>query len=145
MSSVFLPRYPEPRKVPTNPRWCPYAKGNQCEDQTLRSSNSVESHVPSPRVIGVRIQLLLDAPRRLHYRDSGQNVVCLVASGTRWRPCHKRGWHGLALVEKANSRGWRRYFYRGIQNHARSRLILVGAPTQRITHMRAKHYGRVTL
>jgi hypothetical protein len=31
----------------------------------------------------------------------------------------------------ANSRGWRWYFYRGIQNHARSRLILVGAPTQR--------------
>jgi hypothetical protein len=30
-----------------------------------------------------------------------------------------------------NSRGWRRYFYRGIRNHARSRLILIGAPTQR--------------
>jgi hypothetical protein len=30
-----------------------------------------------------------------------------------------------------NSRGWRRYFYRCIQNRIRSRLILVGAPTQR--------------
>jgi hypothetical protein len=31
------------------------------------------------------------------------------------------------LLEKANSRRCRRYFYRGIRNHARSRLILVGA------------------
>jgi hypothetical protein len=37
----------------------------------------------------------------------------------------------------ANSRGWRQYFYQGIQNHARSRLILVGAPTQRKAHARA--------
>jgi hypothetical protein len=44
----------------------------------------------------------------------------------------------------ATSRGWRRYFYRGIQNHARSQLILVGAPTQREAHARAKHLGRVT-
>jgi hypothetical protein len=35
-------------------------------------------------------------------------------------------------------------FYRGIWNHARSRLILVGAPTQREAHARAKHLGRVT-
>jgi hypothetical protein len=26
-----LPRYLELRKVPTNPRWCPYAKGSLCE------------------------------------------------------------------------------------------------------------------
>jgi hypothetical protein len=31
-------------------------------------------------------------------------------------------------VEKENSRGCRRYFYRVIQNRARSQLILVGAP-----------------
>ena len=31
----------------------------------------------------------------------------------------------------ANSRGRRRYFYRGIRNHARFRLILVGAPMQK--------------
>jgi hypothetical protein len=43
-----------------------------------------------------------------------------------------------------NSRGWRRYFYRGIRNHAKTRLILVGAPTQREAHARAKHHGRVT-
>jgi hypothetical protein len=38
----------------------------------------------------------------------------------------------------ANSRGWRKYFYRGIRNRARSRLILVSAPTQREAHARAK-------
>jgi hypothetical protein len=35
-------------------------------------------------------------------------------------------------------------FYQGIRNHARFRLILVGAPTQRVAHARAKHLGRVT-
>jgi hypothetical protein len=45
--SVFLPRYPEPHKVSTNPRWCPYAKGSPREGQAPRSSNSVESHGPS--------------------------------------------------------------------------------------------------
>jgi hypothetical protein len=35
-------------------------------------------------------------------------------------------------------------FYRGIRNKARSRLILIGAPTQREAHARAKHHGRVT-
>jgi hypothetical protein len=48
----FLPRYPESRKVLTNPRWCPYAKGYPCEGQAPRSSNSVESHGPSPRASG---------------------------------------------------------------------------------------------
>jgi hypothetical protein len=52
MSSVLLPRYPEPRKVPTNPRWCPYAKGSSYEGQAPRSSNSVESRGPSPRASG---------------------------------------------------------------------------------------------
>jgi hypothetical protein len=52
MTPVFLPRYPEPRKVPTNPRWCPYAKGSPREGQAPRSSNSVESHRPSPRASG---------------------------------------------------------------------------------------------
>jgi hypothetical protein len=52
MTPVFLPRYPEPRKVLTNPRWCPYAKGSPREDQAPRSSNSVESRGPSPRTSG---------------------------------------------------------------------------------------------
>jgi hypothetical protein len=52
MTPIFLPRYPEPRKVLTNPRWCPYAKGGPREGQAPRSSNSVESHGPSPRASG---------------------------------------------------------------------------------------------
>jgi hypothetical protein len=52
MTPVFLPRYPEPRKVPTNPRWCLYTKGSPCEGQAPRSSNSVESRGPSPRASG---------------------------------------------------------------------------------------------
>jgi hypothetical protein len=52
MTPVFLPRYPEPRKVPTNPDWCPYAKGSPREGQAPRSSNSVESRGPSPRTSG---------------------------------------------------------------------------------------------
>jgi hypothetical protein len=52
MTPVFLPRYPEPHKVPTNPRWCPYAKGIPREGQAPRSSNSVESRGPSPRASG---------------------------------------------------------------------------------------------
>jgi hypothetical protein len=52
MTSVFLPRYLEPRKVLTNPRWCPHAKGSPREGQAPRSSNTVESHGPSPRASG---------------------------------------------------------------------------------------------
>jgi hypothetical protein len=52
MMPVFLPRYLEPCKVPTNPRWCLYTKGSPCEGQAPRSSNSVESRGPSPRASG---------------------------------------------------------------------------------------------
>jgi hypothetical protein len=52
MTPVFLPRYPEPCKVPTNPRWCPYAKGSPREGQAHWSSNSVESSGPSPCASG---------------------------------------------------------------------------------------------
>jgi hypothetical protein len=52
MTLVFLPRYPEPRKVLTNPRWCLYAKGSPHEDQAPRLSNSIESHEPSPCASG---------------------------------------------------------------------------------------------
>jgi hypothetical protein len=52
MTPIFLSRYLEPRKVPTNPRWCPYAKGSPCEGQAPRSSKSIESHGPSPRASG---------------------------------------------------------------------------------------------
>jgi hypothetical protein len=76
MTSVFLLRYPEPRKVPTNPRWCPYAKGSPREGQAPRSSNSVESHGPSPRASGAPLPAplgrslpspLSSGPRSLRY------------------------------------------------------------------------------
>jgi hypothetical protein len=49
---VFLPRYPEPRKVSSNPRWCPYAKRTPHEGQAPRLSNFVQSHKSSPRASG---------------------------------------------------------------------------------------------
>jgi hypothetical protein len=52
MMLVFLPRYLEPHKVPTNPRWCPYVKGSPREGQALRSSNSVERRGSFPRASG---------------------------------------------------------------------------------------------
>jgi hypothetical protein len=52
MTPVFLPRYPDPRKVHTNSRWCPYTKGSPRDGQAPRSSNSVESRGPSPRASG---------------------------------------------------------------------------------------------
>jgi hypothetical protein len=55
MTLVFLPSYPKPRKVPTNPRWCPYAKGSPREGQAPWSSNSVESRGPSPRASGASL------------------------------------------------------------------------------------------
>jgi hypothetical protein len=60
MKPVFLPRYPEPRKVPTNPRWCPYAKGSPREGQAPRSSNSVESREPSPCASGAPLPAPLE-------------------------------------------------------------------------------------
>jgi hypothetical protein len=60
MTLVFLPRYPEPRKVPTNPCWCPYAKGSPREGQAPRSSNSVESRGPSPRTSGAPLPAPLE-------------------------------------------------------------------------------------
>jgi hypothetical protein len=52
MTPIFLSRYPEPRKVPTNPRWCPYAKGSPREGQAPWLSDSEESRGPSPRASG---------------------------------------------------------------------------------------------
>lgn len=45
----------------------------------------------------------------------------------------------------ANSRGIRRYFYRGIRNHKRSRLILVGAPIVTPQVSISRYVGRFTL
>jgi hypothetical protein len=55
MTPKFLPRYPEPRKVPTNPRWCPYVKGSPREGQAPRSSKSIESREYSPHASGATL------------------------------------------------------------------------------------------
>jgi hypothetical protein len=60
MTPIFLPRYPEPRKVPTNPCWFPYAKGSPREGQAPRSSNSVESRGPSPHASGAPLSAPLE-------------------------------------------------------------------------------------
>jgi hypothetical protein len=59
MTPVFLPRYLEPRKVPTNPHWCPYAKGSPREGQAPRSSNFIESRGPSPHASGAPLLIPL--------------------------------------------------------------------------------------
>jgi hypothetical protein len=52
MTPVFLPRDLEPHKVPTNPRWCPYAKGSPREGQAPQLCISIEGRGPSPRTSG---------------------------------------------------------------------------------------------
>jgi hypothetical protein len=97
---VFLPSYPEPRMVPTNPRWCPCVKGSPCEDQAPRPSNSIESHGPSPRASGAPLLAPLGrsplsplssfwpkTPRvsfpPVHGGDRDTNVVVTVSQGSR--------------------------------------------------------------
>jgi hypothetical protein len=52
---VFLPRYQEPCKFLTNPRWCPYTKGSPCEGKAVRASNSVDSHNISGALLPVSL------------------------------------------------------------------------------------------
>jgi hypothetical protein len=82
----ILLRYSEPRKVLTNPRWCPYAKGSPREGQAPGSSNSIESRGPSPRASGAPLLAPLGRPHHFHYRASRRNAADLVPSSTRWRP-----------------------------------------------------------
>jgi hypothetical protein len=72
MTLIFLPRYPEPRRVPTNPRWCPYARGSPREGQAPRSSNSIESRGPSPHASGAPLLAPLGRSCRLHCELSAE-------------------------------------------------------------------------
>jgi hypothetical protein len=65
--TIFLPRYPEPRKVPTNPHWCPYAKDSPCEGQSPQKSNFVESRGPFHAQVVLRFWLKHHGPRFLRY------------------------------------------------------------------------------
>jgi hypothetical protein len=87
MTPVFLSRYPEPRKVLTSPRWCPYAKGSPHEGQAPRSSNSVESRGPSPRASGASLPAPLG-----HSRPS----PLLSFRPKRHDPCSL--WYTVAVV-----------------------------------------------
>jgi hypothetical protein len=88
MTLVFLPRYLEPRMFPTNPRWCPYAKGSPREGQAPRSSNSVESCGPYPHAGGAPLPaplgrsplspLLSFRPKRCGPRSLRYTVVAVT-------------------------------------------------------------------
>jgi hypothetical protein len=94
MTPVFLPRYLEPRKVSTNPRWYPYAKGSPREGQALRSSNSVESCGPSPRVSGAPLSAPLGCsspsplssfrPKRREPRSLQYTVAVVTQTRLSW-------------------------------------------------------------
>jgi hypothetical protein len=93
MTLVFLPRYPEPRKIPTNPRWCPYAKGSPREGHVPQSSNSVESRGPSPRASGAP----LPAPLR-HSPPSPLSSFQLKTLQASFPPVHSGGRDTNAVV-----------------------------------------------
>jgi hypothetical protein len=59
MTPIFLPRYLEPHKVPTNPCWCPYAKGSPLSYPVLEGKPNanhvrarIRTHVHSDYIIG---------------------------------------------------------------------------------------------
>jgi hypothetical protein len=108
MTLVFLPRYPEPHKVPTNPRWCPYAKGSPREDQAPRSSNSIESQGPSPHISGA----LLPAPLR-RSPLSPLSSFRLKKSGASFPPLHGGSRDTNAVVMVSQDSRPTRYNYNG--------------------------------
>jgi hypothetical protein len=91
---VCLPRYPEPRKVPTNHRWCPYVKGSPHEGQAPWSSNSVESRGPSPCTSGAPLSAPLERsppsplssfrPKRRGPRSLRDTVVAVTQMRLSW-------------------------------------------------------------
>jgi hypothetical protein len=108
MTLVFLPRYQEPRKVPTNPRWCPYTKGSPCEGQAPRSSNSVESHGPSPRASGAPLPAPLG--RSL---SSPLSSFLLKTSRASFPPVHGGGRDTNEVVTVSQDSRPTRYNYYG--------------------------------
>jgi hypothetical protein len=96
MMPTFLLRYPEPCKVPTNPRWCPYAKGSPREGQAPRSSNSVESRMHSSRASGAPLAAPLGRslpsplssfrPKRCGPRSLWYTVATVTQTYLSWSP-----------------------------------------------------------
>jgi hypothetical protein len=115
MTLAFLPRYPEPRKVTTNPHWCPYAKGSPHEGQAPQSSNSVESRGPSPRASGAPLlaplgrslpsplssfRLKRRGPRSLRY------TVAAVTQTRLSRSCKTLAPFGTITTARARAEGF---------------------------------------
>jgi hypothetical protein len=113
MTLEFLPRYPEPHKVPTNPRWCPYAKGSPREGQAPRSSNSIGSCGPSPIASGALLLAPLgrSAPSPLSSFRQKRRGCCFL-------------WYTVAAVTQTRL--------------SRSRKTLAPLGTTTTTHTRAK-------
>jgi hypothetical protein len=108
---IFLLRYAEPRKVPTNSRWCPYAKGSPREGQAPRTSNSIESHEPSPRASGAPLpassrtllaistielpaEMLWASFHPVHGGDCDTNAIVMVSQES----------HPLSIITMARAR-----------------------------------------
>jgi hypothetical protein len=106
MTPVFLPRYPKPRKVPTNPRWCPYAKGSPLEGQAPQSSNSVESRGPSPRASGAPLPAPFGRPPL-----SPLSSFWLKMSRASFPPVHGGGRDTNAVVAVSQDSRPTRYNY----------------------------------
>jgi YD repeat-containing protein len=96
----FVPVAISTRKVPTNPRWYPYAKGSPHEAQGSRSSNSIESRGPSPLASGApllaplgrslpspllsyRLKMLWASFPPVHSDGRDTNVVATVSQDSR--------------------------------------------------------------
>jgi hypothetical protein len=108
MTLVFLSRYLEQCKVPTNPCWCHYANGSPREGQAPWSSNSVESRGPSPHASGA----LLPAPPR----RSPPSPLSSFRSKTPWAsfpPVHGGGRDTSAVVTVSQDSRPTRYNYNG--------------------------------
>jgi hypothetical protein len=122
MTLVFLPRHPEPRKVPTNPRWIPYAKGSPHEGQAPRSSNSVESRRHSPRASGA----LLPTPLG-HSPPSPLSSFRLKTSRALFPPVHGGGHDTNAVVTVSQDSHRVRYNYNGLAQEPRGCVVFLNS------------------
>jgi hypothetical protein len=114
MTLLFLPRYQEPHKVPTNPRWCPYTKKSLREGQAPRSSNSVESRGSSPRASGAPLSAPLghspSSPlssflSKRHGPRSLQYMVAAVTQTHLSRSCKTLAPLGTITTSRAKAKG----------------------------------------
>jgi hypothetical protein len=111
MTPVFLPRYPEPHKVPTNPPWCPYAKGSPRDGQAPRSSNTIESRGPSPRASGAPLPAPLGCSPPSPLSSFRPKMPRTSFPPVHGGGCDKRGCHGLTVLQDSRPT---RYNYNGL-------------------------------